>query len=312
MAEPEVFDKLISTHEAVAKLIPDGARLRLCGIALRKPMNFVYELVRQRRKDLILLLSGWTEDADILVGAGCIEKLEGSYFGLEALGLANNYRRAVEKGIPRKVRIEEYSNFAMTMRFMAAAMGLPFMPVRSLLGSDLLKVESFMHPKAVVIDDPFEGQKVALVPACKSDVAVLHCQRVDREGNAQVWGQTGDDIWGTLSAKSIIVSAEEIVESAVVRKDPNRTIVPAFRVDAIVHQPWGGHPYQVQGYYDADLAFRLMYQEKCRTREGFLEFLDEWVLGFEDHDAYVEGLGRERLEKLKAKPRWSDPVNYGY
>src|SRR3989304_1970795 len=202
MAEPEVHDKLLPLDEAVRTLIPDGCRLRSCGIGLRKPMALTYELIRQRKRDLTFILSGWTEGADMLTGAGCLRDLEGSYLGLEAFGLAHAYRRAVEKGIPHPIAIEEYSNFGMTMRFMAASMGLPFMPIRSELGSDLRRVESFLHPKAHVMDDPFgSGAKVALLPACHADVAVLHAQRCDADGNTQVWGQLGDDLWGPMGGE---------------------------------------------------------------------------------------------------------------
>jgi glutaconate CoA-transferase subunit A len=303
----------MTAKEAVAKYVTDGCRWRVGGIAIRKPFVFIYEAIRQRRKDLTLILSGWTEDADMLIGAGCISKLEGSYLGLEALGLANNYRRACEKGVPNEIQIEEYSNFGMTMRFMAAGMGLPFMPIKSHLGSDLLNVEVFLHPKAHVMEDPFgSGEKVALLPACPSDVAVVHVQRVDAEGNAQVWGQVGDDNWGTLAGKVIIVSAEEVVDTDVIRRDPNRTMIPGFRVDAIVEAPYGAHPYQTQGYYDADADFRKMYAEVSRTREGFEAFLDEWVYGVEDHEGYLAKVGKERLQAIKAREILSDPVNYGY
>jgi glutaconate CoA-transferase subunit A len=313
MAEPEIADKLMSAHEAVAKFIRDGMRVRSCGIGLRKPYAFLYEIVRQRKRDLTFILSGWTEDADLLIGAGCIGRLEGSYLGLEAFGLAHNYRRAYEKGVPNPIQIEEYSNFGMTMRFMAASMGLPFMPIKSQLGSDLLRVEAFLHPKAHVMEDPFgSGERVVLVPACSSDVALLHAQRCDEEGNTQIWGQLGDDQWGTLSGKQIVVSVEEVVDGDVVRRDPNRTVVPGYRVDAIVEAPFGAHPYQCQGYYDLDLAFRKMYADQSRTRDGFLAFLDEWVYGVDDHDAYLAKLGSDRLEKLRARTILSDAVNYGY
>lgn len=313
MAEAEVHDKLLPISEAVRKFIPDGCRLRSGGIALRKPMAIIYEVMRQRKRDLTFLMSGWTEDADFLIGGGCVERLEGSYLGLEAFGLAYCYRRAVEKGIPRKVVIEEYSNFGMTMRFMAAAMGVPFMPVRSNLGSDLLRVESFRHPKAHVMEDPFgSGDKVALLPACPADVALLHAQRCDKEGNAQVWGQIGDDLWGTYAGKKILLTVEEIVPTKVVRRDPNRTIVPGFRVDGIVHVPFGGHPYQVQGYYDADAAFRQDYAERSVTQEGWQAWADEWVYGVESHDGYTRKLGDERLKKLRAKRLLSGQVSYGY
>ena len=313
MAEPEVGGKLLPLSEAVRKFIPDGCRLRSGGIAVRKPHAVIYEIMRQRKRNLTFLMSGWTEDADWLIGAGCVDKLEGSYLGLEAFGLAYAYRRAVEKGIPRKVVIEEYSNFGMTMRFMAAGMGLPFMPVKSELGSDLLKVESFLHPKAAVLEDPFgSGEKVALLPACPADVALLHAQRCDEDGNAQVWGQIGDDLWGTFAGKKVLLSVEEVVPTRVIRRDPNRTIVPGFRVDAIVKLPFGGHPYQVQGYYDADAAFRKDYAMRSMTLEGWVAWADEWVYGVEGHEGYLKKLGEDRLRALRAKPVMSGRVNYGY
>ena len=313
MAEPEVRDKVMPPAEAIRKYVRDGIRLRSSGIGLRKPFAFIYEVLRQRVKDLTFLLSGWTEDADMLLGIGQLHRLEGSYLGLEALGLANNYRRAMEKAIPKRPEIEEYSNFGMTMRFMAASMGLPFMPIRSHLGSDLLRVESFRHPKAVVLDDPFgSGAKVALLPACPADVALIHAQRADRDGNVQVWGQLGDDLWGTLAGTTILASVEEIVDSDVIRRDPNRTLLPAFRVAAICPTPFGAHPYQCQGYYDLDIPFRRMYADRARTREGFLSFMDEWVYGVDGHDAYLRKLGKDRLDGLRAKPVLSDPVSYGY
>ncbi len=313
MAEPEVASKIMPLAEAVRKFIPDGSRLRSCGIGLRKPMGFAYEIVRQKKRDLTLLLSGWTEDADILIGAGCLEKLEGSYLGLEAFGLAYCYRRAMEKGIPKKILIEEYSNFGMTMRFMAAAMGLPFMPIKSNLGSDLLRVESFRHPKAVTLDDPFgTGERVALLPACHADVSLLHAQRCDEDGNTQVWGQIGDDNWGTPAGKKIVVGVEEIVSTKVVRRDPNRTIVPGFRVDAIVPLAFGAHPYQVQGYYDLDAAFRKEYAERSVDLDSWNGWMDEWVYGVDGHEGYLKKLGADRLNGLRAKRMMSGQVNYGY
>ena len=313
MAESEVHDKLMSLPEAVRTFVADGCRLRSCGIGLRRAMAFVYEIIRQRKRDLTFVISGMTEDADMLVGAGCLERIEGSYFGLEAFGLAHCYRRAAEQGIPRRIEVEEYSNFWMTMRFLAAAMGLPFMPVRSHLGSDLIRVESFRHPKAIVLDDPFgTGEKVALLPPCPADVALLHAQRCDEDGNTQVWGQLGDDLWGTLAGKKILVSVEEIVPTKVIRRDPNRTLIPGFRVNGIVHQPFGAHPYQVQGYYDADARFRKEYAERSVDLEAWRAWMDEWVYGVHDHEEYLKKLGDDRLTGLRAKKVLSGRVNYGY
>lgn len=310
--KPSLRGKVSSAAEAVAQFVPDGTRLRTGGIAMRKPMALVNEVVRQGKKDLTLLLAGLTEDGDLLVGAGCVSKLEVAYFGLEALGLAYNYRRACEQGIPNWIATEEYSNFGMTLRFMAGAMGLPFMPCKSHLGSDLPRYGSFLGKKSHEMDCPFSGERVVLLPACQPDVAFLHAQRCDQEGNVQIWGQIGDDNWGTLAAKRIVVSVEEVVDSEIVRRDPNRTVVPGFRVDAIVPLPYGAHPSQCQGYYDLDLEFKTVYAERSRTREGFLSYLDEWVYGVRNHAEYLAKLGAERLAKLKAHPCCCEPVNYGY
>jgi glutaconate CoA-transferase subunit A len=307
-----VASKVMSAEEAVRTFVWEGMRLRSGGIAVRKPMCLLNEVVRQRKRGITLLLSGFTEDADLLVGAGCVPTLEGSYFGLEALGLAPNYRRAVEQGIPQRIVIEEYSNFGMTMRFMAAAMGLPFMPIKSHLGSDLVTHRSLLEKKCHVMEDPFTGETVMLLPACRADVAFIHAQRCDEAGNLQVWGQIGDDEWGSRAATHIVAEVEEVVDEDVVRRDPNRTIIPGFRVDAIVIAPYGAHPYQCQGYYDLDLEFRMMYARMAQTREGFLQYLDEWIYGTANHDEYLKKLGFERLQRLKAKAYWCYPVNYGY
>lgn len=308
----KVSNKIVSEREAVETFVKPGTRLRSGGIGLRKPFALLNEVVRQALTEITLMLSGFTEDGDILVGAGVVDKLEGSYFGLEAFGLAHNYRRAMENGIPHRIRIEEYSNYGMTARFMAAAMGIPFMPVKSQLGSDLVRHRAFRERKAHEMVDPFGGEKVMLLPACPVDVAFVHAQRCDDSGNVQVWGPIGDDEWGARAAREIVVEVEEVVDEDIVRRDPNRTIIPSFMVSAIVVAPYGSHPYQCQGYYDLDLEFRKMYAEETRSREGFERYLEEWVYGVENHQGYLDKLGADRLERLRAQPALSDPVDYGY
>jgi len=302
----------MGVSEAVSTFVKDGIRLRSGGIGLRKPFALLNEVVRQKKRDLTFLLAGWTEDADLIVGAGCAPRLEGSYFGLEALGLSHNYRRAFEQGIPQPIKIEEYSNFGMTMRFMAAALGLPFMPIKSHLGSDLVKYNPLLAKKAAVIDCPFTGEKVMLLPACQADVAFVHAQRADGQGNVQIWGQWAEDQWGCGASKVVVAEVEEIVDEDIVRRDPNRTILPAMMVTAIVETPFGAHPYQCQGYYDFDRPFRRMYAEMTRTRQGFEQYLQDWVFGPGSHDGYLKKLGQDRLDALRAKPMFSEPVNYGY
>lgn len=258
-------------------------------------------------------MSGVTEEIDVLVGAGCVDRLEVSWHGREILGLAYCIRRAVEKGIPHPIEIEDYSNLAMACRYFAGALGIPFMPVKTLLGSDIAKLSTFRGDKKVkIIDCPFTGEKVALVPALVPDVTLVQVMRADRKGNAQMWGCIADTAWGLKAAKKVIVTAEEIVDEAIIRADPNRTVVPWFKVVAVVEAPYGGHPWHMQGYYDMDLEFRRMYGEASRTVEGFEKFLEEWVYGAGDHMGYLKKLGSERLLELKASYNPCSSVNYGY
>jgi glutaconate CoA-transferase subunit A len=219
----------------------------------------------------------------------------------------------VEKGIPKKVEIEEYSLLGMNLSYYAGAVGLPFVATKTMLGTDFVKKKGFLGEKKLkVIDSPFDGTKVCLIPQMRHDVGVLQVQRADRHGNAQMWGFFGGIKYGILSCDRIIISAEEIVDSKVIGRDPNRTIVPGYRVSAVVEEPWGAHPEYVQGHYDRDWEFFPHYEKLTKTEEGFQDFLDEWVFGVADRKEYLKKLGKKRLRALKAKRHESSPVNYGY
>ncbi|MFH1821104.1 MAG: CoA-transferase, partial [Methanobacteriota archaeon] len=257
--------------------------------------------------------SGATEEIDMLVGAGYVDRLEVSWHGREILGLAHCFRRAIEKGIPQPIQIEDYSNFSMACRYLAGGLGIPFMPTKSLLGSDIAKRSTFLGEKKVkTIDCPFTGEKVALVPALNPDVTFVQAMRADREGNVQMWGCIADTAWALKASKKVVATVEEIVDNKIIRADPNRTVVPNFKVVAVVEAPYGGHPWHMQGYYDMDIEFRKMYGEASRNVETFEKFLDEWVYGVENHTGYLNKLGAERLLRLKAAHRPSSSVNYGY
>jgi len=179
------------------------------------------------------------------------------------------------------------------------------MPTKSVLGSDVAEEKKEM-------ECPFSGEKVALLPALNPDVGIAHVQRCDKYGNAQTWGTIGDR-WALRASAKVIISAEEIVDSRVIRSDPNRTLMPAHRVDAVVHEPWGAHPSIVTGYYNADRNFYTMYAKLSETAEGMKNFLDEWVYGVKNRKEYIGKLGGERLRKLKVKKHlYSEPVDYGY
>ncbi|MBI5597029.1 MAG: CoA transferase subunit A [Elusimicrobia bacterium] len=287
--------KIMGEHEAVKRFIKDGDYIgfELYG-TVRCPLSIVREVVRQGRKRLRLLGQGLI-DVDLLVASGCISALDLAYVGYEAYGLSPVLRRAVEKG---KLKAREWSNGALAWRLKAAGMGLPFLPTRSMLGSDTLKSSGVRTMR-----DPYTGIQVALLPALQLDCAVIHVHRADVNGNCQIDGITGFAPDIARAAKRLIVTAEEIVDEAVIRRTPERTIIPFYLVDAVVHAPFGAHPGETCGLYRRDEEHIKAYLKAIATEEGTRAFLDEWVNGLPDHMAYRRKVGLDRLEGLRhARP----------
>lgn len=304
--------KLMDMSEAVSRYVKDGDTLHVGGFVHGVPNSAVHEIIRQRKKNLTVSTLGGTLFMDQLIGAGCVDRVITCYIWNNVPLPAHAFRRAVEKGIPKKVEIEEYSLLGMNLSYYAGAVGLPFVATKSMLGTDFVEKRGFLGEKKLkVVDSPFDGQKVCLIPQLRHDVGVLQVQRADKEGNAQMWGFFGGIKYGILSCDRIIISAEEIVESKVIGKDPNRTIVPGYRVSAVVEEPWGAHPEYVQGYYDRDWEFFPHYERLTKTEEGFQQFLQDWVFDVADRREYLKKLGKKRLNMLKAKKYKSGPVNYG-
>lgn len=302
--------KLLSMREAIARYVPDGASIAI-GLALEAliPHAAAHEIIRQRRRDLTLI--GPISDIlfDQLVGAGCVAKIQAAWVGNVSEGLGHCYRRATEKAIPRPLITESQSNFTIGLALFAAAMGAPYIPTRSLLGSDIPR----HNPSLRVETSPLDGSPVLLVPAIQPDVAIIHVQRSDEEGNAHLWGNTGITQEAMLAARDVIIVAEEIVERAVIISDPNRVLGPAFKVRAVVHEPGGAHPAPVQGYYNRDHAFYHEYHTATRALEGYQEWLQTWVLDVPDRAAYLAKLGEPRWQALAVKEhRYAAPVDYGY
>jgi glutaconate CoA-transferase, subunit A len=298
--------KVVSLRAAVANHVVDGMHIRIGGFGTRTPHCVVYEILRQGQRDLHFSAAGPVESLDMLVGAGRVTVAETSWSGLEVMGLAPNIRRAAERADPHPVTFRDYTHLAMASRYWAGAMGLPFVPIKSMLGSDLLKESG-----AVQMDCPFTGERLALLPALTPDLATLHVQRADPFGNAQVWGPRSDDDVGSLAARKILVTCEELVAPEVIENDPDRTIVAAHQVAAVVHAPFGAHPWNVMGYYGIDLPFRRLYADAAQTPDGFQRFLEEWVYEVPDHAAYLEKLGEPRLARLRPPAtRLTSPVNY--
>ncbi len=311
------MSKVMTTKEAVSKFIGNGAFLFIGGSVCRPPFAVIHEIIRQKKTDLTITRSNAADDFDMLIGAGLVKRFIGTFLSLGVYGLGRCYRRAVEKEIPRKIELEEYTNLSLPMMLLAGSLGMPFVPVQDMMGSDLLNVKSFMgENKYKIMDSPFDGRPTLLVPALNPDVAVIHVQQADEEGNAQMWGIGGDCKAGANAAKKVIVSCERIVSREVIGKDPSRTIVPSFKVVAVVEEPFGAHPGYTPGFYDVDFGFGYQYQQASNTQEGFEAFLKEWVYDLPDRNAYtayyIERFGYAAFKKLQAAFDYSYPVSYAY
>ncbi len=302
--------KLISLSEAVALHVPSGASI-LMGAAMEQmiPFSAGHEIIRQNRRDLTLI--GPISDVlfDQLIGAGAVVRVQAAWVGNVSAGVAYNLRRAMEQGTPRPVEFTDYTNFTLALALHAAALGVPFLPTRSTLGSDVLA----RNPNLVEFRSPVSEETLVAVRALAPDVAILHVQRADDHGNAHVWGGLGVAIDGARAAKKVIVVAEEIVAPEVIASDPNRTLIPEILVEAVVHDPWGAHPSPVQGYYGRDHKFFTEYHDRSRRAEDFETWLGEYVLSVKDRAEYMRKLGDERRHALEVKEHAPTiPADFGY
>ncbi len=303
------MSKLRSLRDAVAEEIEDGMSVFM-GAALESLIPFAagYEIIRQRRRGLALMTTISDMQFDQLIGAGCVGRVCGAWVGNVAAGLGHNYRRAVERQEPGPLAVENHSNFSMALGLKAAAMGVPFLPTRTLTGSDFRNEASFGR-----VVCPFTRENLLAVRAVKPDVAVLHVQRADAEGNAHVWGNLGVTQDAALAAGKVVLTCEEIVPHEVILSDPNRTLVPGFLVAAVACVPLGSHPSPTQGYSRRDDSFYFDYHAQSRERAGFDKWLYRWVLGAGGHDGYLERLGTERAARLKPdRNQMAAPVSYGW
>ena len=301
--------KVKSLHEAIATDGQDGMSVAMgCGLESLIPFSASHEIIRQRKRKLTLIAPISDIQFDQLIGAGCVEKIITSWVGNVAAGLGHNYRRAAEAGIPNSIEIEEHSNFTIGLGLQAAASGLPFLPTKTVKGSDFSTGAQFKR-----VNCPFTGEELLAVRAIRPDVAILHAQRADREGNAHVWGNFGVTREAALAAKKVILTCEEIVDHEVILSDPNRTVIPGFVVSSVVHEPFGAHPSPTQGYSRRDNDFYFEYHKTTRTREGFEQWLQKYVLGVNDHRAFLNLLGSERIAKLKPQGNLFAPaVSFNY
>jgi len=300
-------NKLTNMHDAIAAYVHDGDAVAIEGFTACICFAAAHEIIRQGRRDLTLCRMTPDLIYDQMIAAGCAHKLVFSYLGNPGVGSLHCVRRAVEKGIPQAIELEEYSHFGTVGRYLAGAYRLPFFPLRSYLGSDLPKV----NPRIRFVESPYGDGPIAVVPPLNPDVAIVHAQRADRAGNTQLWGLLGVQKEAAFAARHVIVVVEEIVDEAVIRADPNRTIIPGLVVDAVVHEPYGAHPSYAQGYYDRDNEFYLRWDKISRDEAATRAWLDEWVYGVRNRAEYVEKMGPETWERLAPGEAMAEPVNYG-
>jgi glutaconate CoA-transferase, subunit A len=306
--EREVMAKLVSMRDAIAEFVPDGASVAM-GLQLEQMIPFAagHEIIRQKKRGLTLI--GPISDIlfDQAIGAGCVEKVIAAWVGNVMMGSAYNFRRAVEQnGMP----IINMTNFSVALALQAGAMGVPFLPTRTALGSDTSRGHPFFHP----IRSPFEpSDPLWAVRALNPDVTIVHVQRADPDGNAHCWGNFGVMIEGVRAAKRVVLIAEQVVEPSVIASDPNRTVIPGFLVNAVVECPYGAHPSPVQGYYKRDDAFFRQYHEHTRTPEGNQAWLDRWVYGISDRREYMNRIGACRLDDLGVRQHaYAAQADFGY
>ncbi|GIV98563.1 MAG: CoA transferase subunit A [Herpetosiphonaceae bacterium] len=302
------MSKLMSMQEAIGRFVHDGMAVAM-SLALEPLIPFAagHEIIRQRRRDLTLI--GPISDClfDQLIGAGCVRRVIAAWVGNVSGGLGHAYRRAAEQGLPQPLEIHDHSNFTIALALRAGALGVPYIPAYTLLGSDLPR----SNPGLVQAE--YEGRPILHVKAVTPDVAIVQVQRSDEDGNAHAWGNLGISLEAGLASRDIIIVAEEIVPRDVILSDPNRVIAPSFKVRAVVHEPGGAHPSPVQGYYNRDHEFFHAYHSATRTLEGMQSWLQEWVYGIPDRAAYLRKLGAERWTSLQRRTSLlAAPVDYGY
>lgn len=311
----ETNDKVMSAKEAVAEFVNDGDTLIIGNYTISIAFGLVYEVARQRKKGLTVCTQSGHLCDEILMAAGCMDRLITAYV-MNAGTFDGDYPvcRAIREG---KLPFEDYSNFHYNARLVAGMHGFSFMQVlEGILHTDVFKKRGFMgQDKFKVITCPFTGKDTVLVPALNPDVCIVHVQRADKFGNAQYWGAMGSVQAAALASKRIIVSCEELVEHDMIQSSPHFTIIPAFRVNAVVEMPWGAHPGDVVGHYNADKVGQGAMGAALLTEEGAKAWLDEWIYGCPDHNAYIKHyvstFGQESLNAIKARAYYSAPANYG-
>ena len=308
MAKPA--QKICSLSQAVERLVRPGDSVALsCALEALIPFAAAHEIIRQGIGPLTLIAPISNISFDQMIGAGLVERVVAAWVGNVSTGIGYNFRRAVEQGQPRPLEVIEHSNFSITLALEAGARGLPLGVGRSPLGSDIARD----NPHFREMTCPHSGQKLLAIKAVNPDVTIVHVQRADAQGNCQVWGATGFIRQATMAAQRVLVTCEEIVDSEVIRRDPDRTLVPGLLVDAVCEVPWGAHPAPVQGYYDLDNQFFLDYAAATRDPDQARAWQAQWVNGLGGREQYLAQLDESRLRELRVSHSLpTAPVEYGW
>lgn len=290
--------KLASLKDAINDIVRDGDSIVL-GAALETDIPFAaaHEIIRQGKRDLTVIAPISDAGTDLLIGASCVGAVKGAWVGNMMGGVGYNYRRACEERVPRAIAVRDYTNLSLGLALFAGASGVPYVPMRSVLGSDI----PWTNPDFVRADNALApGEPVVLIPALVPDVAIVCVQRADESGTCHHWGSRGVAQEAALAAERVIVLADEIVDRSVIASDPSRVLVPGHVVTAVCRTPAGQHPAPMTGHWKRDNAFFADYLALSKTRDSYLAWLKEWVLDVPDHSAYREKLG-ERLHALRIK-----------
>jgi glutaconate CoA-transferase subunit A len=310
-------EKTMTLSQAVARFVGDGDHLSLGGFTInRNPMAAVYEIIRQGKKNLHLYAHSNGQAIDELIGAGCVSRIEIAYGGSGRFApTCIRFKRAVQDG---RIAVEDYSNYQMTLRFLAGAMGVPFLPTRSSLGTSIIDKWGFPEAmrqseaklpdkKLCVVDNPFDNwgdvSKLVLVPAINPDVTIIHVQKAGPRGTVQIEGLTFADVEQVKAARHVIVTCESVVESDELREQSDQNQIPFFCVDAVVPVPMGAYPTACYGHYDYDPVFLNKYRDFAMDDEAHGTYLKSYIHGVKDHEAFVALAGREQIQAIKADPR---------
>jgi glutaconate CoA-transferase subunit A len=309
------LSKVMTTKEAISRFVHDGDSVITGNYTEALPLSLIFEIIRQRKRGLTYYSQSGSMDSEFMVAGDCVDKMCSAFLykfgGRKAGGMVERYQRA------GKLQVEDYTNFTYNARLAAGAYGYSCMPVLpAIMDTDVFRVRGYMGDhKFGVITCPFTKKQIPVVPAANPDVCLLHVQRADSSGNAQCWGGLGSTVHACLASKTIIVTCEELVDYEIIKSSPHHTIVPGFRVSAVIEEPYGCHPIDIPGYRTRDASMHNLILNSYSTEQGLRSIFDEWIYNLPTRAAYIEHyievFGQEMLDRYRVKPYYSVPANYG-